>query len=97
LPDFDSGDSRTGKMAIQKPRTRLINFRVSEEEYEQLRQASTRSGARSLSEYARSAILRAFGADKSLECSPIICDLDRKVDEMHEAIGRLESKLTAAG
>jgi hypothetical protein len=38
-------------------RTRLVNFRVTDEEYEQLQQAAARCGARSLSDYARQTLL----------------------------------------
>jgi len=40
-----------------KIRTRLVNFRVTEEEHERLKSASTRHGARCLSDYARFLIL----------------------------------------
>lgn len=79
-------------MAIQKPRTRLINFRVSEEEYDQLRSASEKSGARSLSDFARSAILQTFDGDAQ-SLAPAINGIDRKVDEMQEKLGKLVLRL----
>lgn len=79
-------------MAIQKPRTRLINFRVSEEEYDQLRLASERSGARSLSDFARSAILHSFNGD-SQSLVPALSGIDRKVDEMQEKLGKIVVRL----
>ena len=45
------------KQRLALPRTRLVNFRLTEVEYQQLRTASLTSGARGLSEFARSAIL----------------------------------------
>jgi hypothetical protein len=43
-------------MAIQKPRTRLINIRLSEEEFADLQRASNESNARSVSDFCRKAI-----------------------------------------
>jgi hypothetical protein len=40
-----------------KLKTRLVNFRVTEEEYEHLKKASLAQGARGLSEFARAATL----------------------------------------
>jgi hypothetical protein len=44
-------------MAVTKPRNRLVNFRVSEEEFNSLREACETGGARSISDFARSAVL----------------------------------------
>ena len=44
-------------MPVPRPRTRLVNFRVSDEEYETLRFACTRHGARSISDFVRLAAL----------------------------------------
>jgi hypothetical protein len=44
-------------MPVYQPRTRLVNFRLSEEEYQVLRETCMRSGARSVSDYARGAVL----------------------------------------
>lgn len=52
-------------MAILKPRTKLISFRLSEEEYEKLQGACVAEGARSISEFARAALQRSVGADNN--------------------------------
>jgi hypothetical protein len=44
-------------MSVLKPRNRLVNFRLSEEEFQGLKAACETSGARSLSDFARSAVL----------------------------------------
>ena len=44
-------------MAVTKPRNRLVNFRVSEDEFQSLREACETGGARSISDFARSAVL----------------------------------------
>jgi hypothetical protein len=50
-------------MSILKPRNRLVNFRLTEEEFGYLRDACMAQGARSISDFARSAVLRQ--ADRS--------------------------------
>ena len=50
-------------MSILKPRNRLVNFRLTEEEFVYLRDACLAQGARSISDFARSAVLRQ--ADRS--------------------------------
>ena len=44
-------------MAVTKPRNRLVNFRVSEDEFQSLREACETGGARSISDFARSDVL----------------------------------------
>lgn len=50
-------------MAILKPRTKLIYFRISQSEYEQIVGLCERTGARSISDFARSAIRRLIVAE----------------------------------
>jgi len=44
-------------MAISRPRYRIVNFRLSAEEYETVFNAGEAMGARSMGEFARSAVL----------------------------------------
>ena len=44
--------------ALLKSRSKLVSFRLSPEEYDALRQACIASGARSISDFAREAVLR---------------------------------------
>lgn len=45
-------------MAVFKRRTRLVSFRLSDEEYERVQGACMAEGARSISEFARAALQR---------------------------------------
>jgi len=45
-------------MSVFKPKTRMISFRLSEEEFQSLQKASLRTGARSVSEYTRDTVCR---------------------------------------
>jgi hypothetical protein len=51
-------------MAVLKPRNRLVYFRVSEDEFQQLVQLCQREGARSISDLARDAMHRLLGDGK---------------------------------
>ena len=44
-------------MVVLKRRSRVVTFRVSAAEYDALSQACTQSGARSISDFARAAVL----------------------------------------
>jgi uncharacterized protein (DUF1778 family) len=54
-------------MAVTKPRNRLVNFRVSEDEFQVLREACESGGARSLSDFARVAVLGGRADQKETE------------------------------
>lgn len=54
-------------MPVFKPRNRLVNFRLSEEEFEKLRASCSLNGARSLSDFARAAVMRSVGSGHSNE------------------------------
>ncbi len=47
-------------MSVLNPRNRLVNFRLSEAEFEQLKAACHENGARSISEFARTAVLNSL-------------------------------------
>ena len=50
-------DLEGASLPVYRPRTRLVNFRLSEDEFLKLKDTCARSGARSVSDYARSAVL----------------------------------------
>ena len=55
-------------MPVINPRLRVVNFRLSDGEYETVRKASLAGGARSVSEFARSSVLqRAASAESEPE------------------------------
>jgi hypothetical protein len=53
------------QMPVFKPRNRLVNFRLSEEEFEKLRASCSLYGARSLSDFARAAVMRSVASGHS--------------------------------
>ena len=68
-------------MAINKLRNRVLIFRLTQDEYDALRSAS--SSARSLSEYARARLLGSLGAPK----------IDEQLSEIRSTVTRLADLL----
>lgn len=68
-------------MAVTKPRNRIIIFRLTQEEYQRLHEAS--AGARSLSEFARAKLLSALGNDP----------IDARLNALNSRLDRLASLL----
>ena len=87
-----------------RPRTRLISLRITEEEYEAIRQASEEGGARCVSEFARSALLGSAHSapppDQPPACSVISCfdvRLTRVEKELAQVTSELHTHLNDAG
>ncbi len=78
-------------MSVLKPRNRLVNFRVTEEEFEKLRGACVSDGARSLSDFARGSVLRRVevGAAADRGAANRLPDLDQKVSELEFRVEEL--------
>lgn len=89
-------------MPVFKPRNRLVNFRLSEEEFEKLRASCSLYGARSLSDFARAAVMRSVASGHSSEAdNPLIpfsgaaAPMASKVNDLEHRIGEL-SRLVEA-
>ena len=57
-------------MSGLKPRSRLVNFRLTEEEYGRLAAVCARKGSPSISDFARAAVLRRIEAEMTREGPP---------------------------
>jgi hypothetical protein len=68
------------------PRSKSVLFRVSEEEYLQLKAACRANGARSVSDFVRGRVLRAM-------CEPSLAQIDSKVLELKAAVQQLTKSL----
>lgn len=68
-------------MSVLKPRNRLVNFRLTEEEFDHLRQACGDQGARSLSDFARTAVMRQVEQP------------GQSFTQLGDVVGQLESRL----
>jgi len=71
-------------MAVNKPRNRVLIFRLTQDEYETLQAAS--SGARSLSEFARGKLLGSLDAPA----------IDTQLTELKTTVGRIAQMLERA-
>ena len=78
-------------MAVTKPRNRLVNFRVSEEEFQNLRDACLSGGARSISDFARSAVLNTFSGTAEVEglLKIRLTTIDQKMDDLDSSLRTL--------
>ena len=78
-------------MSVLNPRNRLVNFRLSEAEFDELKSACLERGARSISEFARTAVLRSLDGQPA-EPKPAdeqVVNLERKVDNLEIRVDQL--------
>lgn len=76
-------------MPVFKPRNRLVNFRLSEEEFEKLRASCSLYGARSLSDFARAAVMRSVTGGSHSSSDTADPGIDRKMNDLESRIGEL--------
>lgn len=84
-PVFEEGDNPTED---RFKRGKLVNFRVSEEEFAQIAEATRASGMRTVSMFARTAVLAPQSAPVSL--APIedhLLQIDRKLEALFRSHG----------
>jgi hypothetical protein len=72
------------KPRVNKPRTKVVIFRLSQEEYESLHEAS--AGSRSLSEFARAKLLGSLGSQP----------VDQQLLELKSSVERIAAMLEKA-
>jgi hypothetical protein len=83
-------------MAVFKPRTRLVSFRLSDDEYEHLRKASLSRGARSVSDYARAALCRLLADGLELGSDGLeakVLQLDEQMQQLSLELHRLQQSI----
>jgi len=81
-------------MPVLKPRNRLVNFRLSEEEFERLKASCALYGARSLSDFARAAVLRSVAPGGAADHGDSLPDgratqIDRKIHDLESRVTQL--------
>jgi hypothetical protein len=69
-------------MAISKPRNRVVLFRLTQEEFDEVQQACSGGAARSVSEYARARILGLSETTSLTQLEHKIADLSRAVTHL---------------
>ena len=76
-------------MAVNHPRNKLVNFRLSAEEYEGLKDACGNNNARSVSDFARSAVLSKFLPADQPVSQPSLASVNNKVGELESNLHNL--------
>ena len=80
---------------MQKVRGRLVNFRVTDDEFEQLKQSCDRQGERCLSAFARKIMLSAPPASRE-EFADQLAALDRRLSTLEVSLSRLFNALAVS-
>ena len=78
-------------MAVRNPRNRLVNIRLSDEEFAGIQRANDESGARSISEFCRNAILESGGGTGP----PDLREVKRRLGQLEGAMTRIAERLSA--
>lgn len=76
-------------MPVFNPRNRLVNFRLSEEEFDKLRASCSLYGARSLSDFARAAVMRSVAGAAHAAPETETPAIDRKVSDLETRVVEL--------
>lgn len=82
-----------------RPRRSIVTFRLSDDEYELVKRGSEDARSRSLSDYARDAVLRRVAMErepKEAEHSSITTNIERLGEAMREIDGKLSLILKKA-
>lgn len=69
-------------MAISKPRSRVVLFRLTQDEFDEIQQACIGGAARSVSDYARARIL-------GLGDTPSLATLEHRITDLTRAVANL--------
>lgn len=85
-------------MSVIRPRNRLVNFRLSEDEFDRLRNSCAEYGARSISDFARSSVLdRLNRPPEQAHDGERVFSLNSKVMELEYRVGQLLNLVHATG
>lgn len=87
-------------MAILKPRSKVVNVRLSAEEYENVCTASVAQGARSISDFARAAVLTRAQSNGNTSIDGELANVNERIAElsgmlreMNQRMGRIATVL----
>lgn len=78
---------------MDRRRTRTVNFRLSEQEFEQLQRACAAEGARSLSDFARSAVSRLAAVAPGASIDPGMERIDRRLESLQRQLDEMAELL----
>jgi hypothetical protein len=83
--------ARIADMSGLKPRNRLVNFRLTEEEYGRLAAVCARKGSPSISDFARAAILRTIEAEAGRDgpLNTVLAALGERLSDLERSFQNL--------
>ena len=87
-------------MSLQHKHSRMVSFRLSDEQYSQLRSVCEAHGGRSFSEIARVALDALLQSDLLAsrdELGPKVADIDRRVAALHRRVDALQMLVAPNG
>ncbi len=86
-------------MAVKEPRTKLVNFRLSEQEFLWLQQACSGDESRSISEYARKAVVNSINGRPAerQDVSVRLHKLDSQIHHLENSLALLLDRLNRNG
>ena len=73
-------------MSAHQRRTRAVIFRLTDHEYEELKSACEKGGARTVSDYARTELLRSVARERQ--------EMTEKLAQIESGVHRLEQLIT---
>jgi hypothetical protein len=73
-------------MPVLKRRTRTVIFRLTEDEYDQLKTALVTHGARNVSDFARTELLKSVAGERQ--------EMTQKLAQIESSVNRLEQLMT---
>ena len=76
-------------MTVLKRRSRMVSFRMSEQEYESLQTLCSARGARSLSDLARNAMQALLHDGQGDGLASVVSQLQRRIDELDLEVKQL--------
>jgi hypothetical protein len=78
----------------EKNRSRMVIFRLTQEEYDSLRSACVAANGRSISDYMRSELLALAHTDPRGQATESrFSEIDRKLDELHALIKEVSERI----
>jgi hypothetical protein len=85
---------------VQKTRSRVINFRVTDDEFNRLKTASNQGGARCLSEYARDVLMQSLDGRAEQKSGATggqekLLTLELRVGLVELSLSRLEGRISS--
>jgi hypothetical protein len=79
-------------MPVLKPRNRVVVFRLTQDEYQDLKTVSSVRGARNISDFARSELLNSIGHGRLSEVDQRLLNLESAVQRVAQLLEGIAAK-----